>query len=69
MTYEAISAKAAITIHEFDSVVVGAGGAGLFAALETSRVNRKTSGASPSSIRYAAIPARRKGASARRWAM
>ena len=42
MTYEAISAKAAITIHEFDSVVVGAGGAGLFAALETSRVNRKT---------------------------
>jgi succinate dehydrogenase / fumarate reductase flavoprotein subunit len=38
MTYPAISAASGTPVHEFDSVIVGAGGAGLYAALESGRL-------------------------------
>ena len=52
--------------HQFEVVVVGAGGAGLMAGLYASRTPRRPSSAS--SIPPARTPARPRAASARRWA-
>ena len=42
MTYPALRHASGVTVHEFDSVIVGAGGAGLYATLKCSGVPGKT---------------------------
>ena len=42
MTYPAINRTTVAAVHEFDTVIVGAGGAGLYAALESSAAPGKT---------------------------